>query len=503
MTACHASTSISSGAFRFYFTTTPSQYLISPELKASSKSVKVEFDYYAGLSSQPESFQVGYSTTTNDVAAFSWGEEKTTNNTNSYNPDHYSDVLPAGVKYIAIQCSSDDKYALYIDNFSAEEYGSATCFTPVNLAAAVKPDGAVINWSAANGERQFQYKVGEGDWTLLDEDVLNLTISGLASGTERTVSVRAYCSADDQSAAASVKFTALCPAPTALSVSNVGMTSATLSWTKAEGISKYQYVVLPKGATEDWSGAKEVAAETASLSELTAGQAYDVYVRSWYSDVSQSASAKVSFKTKFAPIATLPWNENFEGLTELPDGWETAGPGAASISVSKGLSYGLELESDGVFFSGDGATYAYVILPEFEAALSTLEIVFSHIEEIDDIAKCGNIELGYYKDDAFTLLKAYDLKTAMTNEAAFALTSVPAGARIAFAYKANTNNWAAAVDNIIVRIIGSTTGIESIQNSEFLSQGNDYFRIQKTIVNGQLIIIREGEKYNAQGAKVN
>lgn len=496
LTACHASTGVSSGAFRFYYTSTPPQYLISPELTTSSKGVKVEFDYYAQSATYEESFKVGYSTTTNDVAAFSWGEEKKTTNNNSYYPDHYSDILPAGVKYIAIQCTSNYKYYLFIDNFSAEEYEAPSCATPVSLAAAAKPDGAVITWLAGSGEKQFQYKVGDGDWTLLDEDKLSVTISGLASGTERTVYVRAYCSSESQSSEASVKFTALCPAPTALKVSDLATKSATLSWTAAEDITKYQYIVLPKDAAEDWSGAKEVSAVTVNLSELTANTAYDAYVRSYYSEVSQSASVKISFTTNCEAISVLPWSENFDGLTDLPNCWalkDATKDGDPSISVDAGSSITIALESEALFFNSKNTKYGYALLPEFEAALSTLEIVFSY--KAEHATNSGSIDLGYFVGEEFTLLKAYAPATTMTTIDPFELKDVPAGARLAFRYKSNsTYLYAVAVDNIIIRIIGSATGIESIQNTEI--------RTLKAIENGQLIIIRDGEKFNAQGAKI-
>ena len=279
------------------------------------------------------------------------------------------------------------------------------------------------------------------------------------------------------------------PAPTAPTISNIGITSATLSWTAADGIVNYQYKL------NDGEWIKVEGATSVALTGLTQSTAYTAYVRSFYSDASQSTDVNVAFTTNCAAIAALPWSEDFDELTELSNCWVTAGPGAASISVSKtGSVSDLELETNGLFFTGKDAVYAYAVLPEFEAALSTLEIVFSHIEEKDDIAKCGKIELGYYKDEAFTSLKAYDLATTMTQEDAYALTSVPAGARIAFAYKASSTNWAAAVDNIIVRVQGSATGIEGTQSTEISTL--------KVIENGQLIIIREGEKFNAQGAKI-
>ena len=62
-----------------------------------------------------ETFCVGYSTTTNDVTAFTWGDV-----ISAYEHDWklYSDVFPAGTKYVAIKHTSDDAFYLYVDDFS-------------------------------------------------------------------------------------------------------------------------------------------------------------------------------------------------------------------------------------------------------------------------------------------------------------------------------------------------------------------------------------------------
>ena len=89
MNNCHSSTGISnaydgcyegSNMFRFYYTANYPQYLISPEIDAADGGT-MSF-YYAIYSSQyPETFKVGYSTTTNDPSAFTWGDEVTCTNT--------------------------------------------------------------------------------------------------------------------------------------------------------------------------------------------------------------------------------------------------------------------------------------------------------------------------------------------------------------------------------------------------------------------------------------
>ena len=126
MKDCASNTNVSANAayeglkgFKFAYNTNPPQYLISPELMASEKKVKVSFFYKAG-GTYVETFQVGYSTTTDATDAFTWAEEITASSTF----EQYLDTLPdAGVKYVAIKYTANDQLSLYIDNFAVEEIG--------------------------------------------------------------------------------------------------------------------------------------------------------------------------------------------------------------------------------------------------------------------------------------------------------------------------------------------------------------------------------------------
>lgn len=201
---CYSSTGLYNGTFRFFYNNTwasevPPQYLISPEIDTESKPVTVEFDYYK-YSSGTETFKVGYSTTTNDVSAFTWSAEQTATNTSAL---RYSENLPVGVKYVAIMHTSDDQYYLYIDNFSVTEYVAPAC--PAINAATLEESNvtahtATVSWTAGGEETAWnlQYKAAGGEWS----DVIAISttpsydMAGLAENTVYYVRVQANCGED-------------------------------------------------------------------------------------------------------------------------------------------------------------------------------------------------------------------------------------------------------------------------------------------------------------------
>ncbi len=198
MTNCEANTGINSDKFRFFYGYA-SQYLISPEIESAGKQVTVEFDY--SVYSSAETFMVGYSTTTNATSAFTWGAEQTATNTSVL---RYSENLPTGVKYVAIQYTSYDQYYLYIDNFSVTEYVAPAC--PAVSAATLEESNvtahtATVTWEAGDEETAWnlQYKAaGAADWSSVIPVATtpSYDLAGLAENTTYYVKVQADCGGD-------------------------------------------------------------------------------------------------------------------------------------------------------------------------------------------------------------------------------------------------------------------------------------------------------------------
>ena len=180
-----------SSSFRFWYNTNPPQYLISPELSGTEDGVQVSF-MYAGNGSYTETFQVGYSTTTNDPTAFTWSAEVSAT---SADYQAYSVDYDAEVKYVAIKYTANDQWYLFIDSLVVKEMPS--CVAVTNLAVDSASENSVsISWSGAAASYTV-YK--DGTQVATGITGTSYTFTGLTANTSYTFGVVANCTATDES----------------------------------------------------------------------------------------------------------------------------------------------------------------------------------------------------------------------------------------------------------------------------------------------------------------
>ena len=161
-------------AFQFQSTYNPPQYLVSPEFAENENGLNVQFYYKNDLSENPESFRVGYSTTTNNVTDFYWDELVTISDMSWTAYEH---VFPAGVKYVAIQCLSFHQAYLYLDDFSFSEYTDCP-YPSVQSFTDLTTNSVVLNWTGNNDSYELKYNKyylstfedGFDGWTAIDAD---------------------------------------------------------------------------------------------------------------------------------------------------------------------------------------------------------------------------------------------------------------------------------------------------------------------------------------------
>ena len=178
-------------AFYFYYNTTPPQYLISPELSGADDGVSVSFMYRAQSTSYTETFHVGYSTTTNDTAAFTWGPEVSTNSTTYA---EYSQILPAGTKFVAFKYTANDQYYLYIDSVVFNL--PPACMPVTDLTVdSVTATSVFLSWNGT--ATAYNVYSATGDVIATGVTATSYEVTGLTASTSYTFGVTAVCGTDE------------------------------------------------------------------------------------------------------------------------------------------------------------------------------------------------------------------------------------------------------------------------------------------------------------------
>jgi hypothetical protein len=155
------------------------------------------------------------------------------------------------------------------------------CNAPTGLTVSnIGNTSATVSWSAVSGATGYalEYKtVAATSWVGLSTANTSFNLTSLASGTIYMWRVTANCSANNSTIANGNNFTtttppAPCNAPTGLIVSNIGNTSATVSWSAVSGATGYALEYKTVAATS-WVGLS-TANTSFNLTSLASGTTY-------------------------------------------------------------------------------------------------------------------------------------------------------------------------------------------------------------------------------------
>ncbi len=428
-------------------------YIIFPEMNAPLNTLQITLSHkgeanYSGAV-QSSKLTLGYVTDANDASTFVALRGEFERSSNWTTEEESLAGVPAEVAstaHLAIKVgqSENNNYYTGIDDISITV--ASSCAKPTGLAVGTTlPDGATLTWDEG-GASAWQYivvaKNTAEDWkSPVDVNTNAATVSGLAADTEYDFYLRTNCGGS-QSNSTKVSFTPVCPAPTGVTVSAIGTTSATVSWTAAANITEYQYCVVEAGETATWD--KSTTSTSVAL-ELEPSTSYDFYVRSYKNASSYKAAAKVNFRTACVPYASAAaWSESFDtyatgsSTSTAPGCWgllnANEGGRVPHVYVKNNSEYYYSSwAKDGsqfLFFSTySDSGYGYALLPEFETALSTLQIKFSHIEEDGSL-----LQFGYLTNvnDASTFVALATYTSTSLKDEVVSLATVLTGARLAF-----------------------------------------------------------------------
>ncbi len=123
-------------------------------------------------------------------------------------------------------------------------------------------------------------------------------------------------------------FTSNCTPPTCITPTNVHVvsantTTAQIAWTNGGSETAWNIEYGPAGFTQGSGTTVAATTNPYTLTGLTEGTTYDVYVQAdcGSGDVSYWTSQAVSFTTTCNPYTTFPFSESFEGATFQPQCW--------------------------------------------------------------------------------------------------------------------------------------------------------------------------------------
>ena len=381
----------------------------------------------------------------------------------------FTAALPEGAKLAIRYAGGENTGTAYIDDVAIKV--TPSCSKPtLNNATSPTFEGATFTWTAGASETQWQYIVVSSgaaeDWSSPTTVSTNtVTLTGYNAGTTYDFYVRSYCSSSEQSEGAKKSFTtATVTAPTNVTISGETTIGASASWDAVSGISQYQYVIMDAGVAADWTSPTTVNTNSAPISGLEPGSSYDFYVRSYYAANGATAAAeKVNFRTACTAIASAAsWTDSFDDYatgsssSKAPGCWKllnaNEGGHAPHIYVKNNSDYFYSgWAKDGtqyLFFSAySDAGYGFAIFPEFETAVSSLQIKFSYI-----IESGSTLDFGYLTDisDASTFNSLKSCTSTSLTDDEVALSTVPTGARLAFRHIGNSSSYKkdASVDAI-------------------------------------------------------
>ena len=185
-----------------------------------------------------------------------------------------------------------------------------------------------------------------------------------------------------------------CDVPTNLVVSNITQTSATLSWSAGGNETSWEVSYVPQGDAVSTAVPVTVNDTTTTLTGLTAGTAYDVYVRAICpGNTGHSGYVLESFVTDCYPMAQLPFSENFDNqngissttttLNNLPVCWHYINGATNTYSgapyVYNAASYAASGTNSLRFYTTTASAFTpqYAILPQIDVQqhpINTLQL---------------------------------------------------------------------------------------------------------------------------------
>ena len=316
--------------------------LVLPEFTNNLSDLRLSF-WATATSVTLGAVEVGYMTDVTDTSTFVFvadagtpgprGYDNASGNGNYMGEFSFNSVPAATTARIALRYTNTDASASWnLDDFTVSLVPD--CPSPVKTsvtASNVDGHNATITFADlddAHDSWTVYYRVldtsVDAPWTPFVTSTTTANLTGLAPETEYEVYVVTNCTpapaVEDATLTISFTTAAACPAPENVTVSNISMTGATVTWSSNAGSFIVEYGEA--GFTPGTGISAVVNADTCNLTGLTAGTNYTVYVTADCGVDSLSLVSSVDFHTDLcAPSSQCAYT--FTLTDAFGDGWNT------------------------------------------------------------------------------------------------------------------------------------------------------------------------------------
>ena len=217
--------------------------LISPILSLSGSATLSFWHVQRVWAGDQDELRVYYRTSQTDT----WHELASyTSDISSWTLDSIELPVTSPTFQIAFEMTDDYGYGVAIDDITVNGIGGGLCEAPVILSDTTSETTATFTWDATTAS-EYEVAIVEGTWTEpangTSVAALTYTFNGLTANTTYTLGVRSVCGIENYSEWTTVTVTTdehPCATPSALTVSDVTLTSATLGWTIGEAETQWE-----------------------------------------------------------------------------------------------------------------------------------------------------------------------------------------------------------------------------------------------------------------------
>lgn len=403
-----------------------------------------------------------------------------------YKTSTFKGVSATGAARYASSATASGTAANFLPKTTISYEPAATsCAKPGAIVKdTVADDFANIHWAKGGSETSWEVVLTGNDNTVTTVVTDTFTsLTGLRAYTDYSVKVCAICAVGDSSRYVSTTFKTAkaCKDMGTLSVVAVSTyDSLKFRWKSVADVEGYEYVLVLKDSAINESLAVATTDTVVAFNGLLSNTAYDLYVRTSCGGTKRGEWKRVSARTACGPVVTLPYTEGFESYSvgsysaENTYCWlflgnvHTSSSDYPQVYVNNSSGY-YHSGTKSLYFKSKANTAEYAIMPEINVDFSGKEIIFWYRNEGTSTSN-GLMSFGYMTDptSASSFVSLFDQTDRTTTfvKASVDLSTVPAGARLAFRYTGgSSDNYYFAIDDIEIREMPSCRPAKTISVS--------------------------------------